>query len=424
MTSRERISAEINHKEPDKIPLDLGSSLYSTMHVSVAAELRKYFGLDGLVKLGIPFGMQPVVEEDLSNALGSDTFGVLEYENVFGFLNGMVNNDWRKWATPQGLEILVPQDFEVESDGQGGWYLYPQNDHTVKPSGHIPANGFYFDQVERGEHFDEDDLHVEDNLEEYVAVQQPELDYFAREAKKARSTGKAVYCNFGRFTIGNHAYIPGPSLKHPKGVRSVQDWFYITAADPDFCEEVLQKATDITIENLKKYHEAVGDNIDVIMLDGADWGTQRAPLYSKKTIQELYFPFEKRLNDWIHSNTTWKTFKHTCGSVANLIPSIIDAGFDILNPIQVSAAGMDRQKLKDEYGKYITFWGGGLDTQHTLPFGTPEQIREEVLKSCEVFGKGGGFVFTQVHSIQANTPIKNVLAMINALREFNGDTPL
>jgi uroporphyrinogen-III decarboxylase len=134
----------------------------------------------------------------------------------------------------------------------------------------------------------------------------------------------------------------------------------------------------------------------------------------------LYLPYYKAVNDWIHQHTTWKSFKHSCGSVVRLLPAFVDSGFDILNPVQCSAAGMSPQFLKDTYGDRLTFWGGGVDTQKTLPFGTPAQVREEVLGRCQVFSKSGGFVFDSIHNVQARTPIANVVAMIEAVHEFNG----
>jgi uroporphyrinogen-III decarboxylase len=124
------------------------------------------------------------------------------------------------------------------------------------------------------------------------------------------------------------------------------------------------------------------------------------------------------VNDWIHAHTSWKTFKHSCGAIKSLIPSFIEAGFDILNPVQCSAAGMDAARLKAEYGADLVFWGGGVDTQKTLMFGTPEAVRAEVLSRIEIFGRGGGFIFNAVHNVQGNTPVRNVAAMFDALAEL------
>ncbi|MBP1657393.1 MAG: hypothetical protein H6Q31_1994, partial [Bacteroidetes bacterium] len=150
---------------------------------------------------------------------------------------------------------------------------------------------------------------------------------------------------------------------------------------------------------------------------GTDFGTQTGTFISRKAYRELYQPFHKIVNAYIHKHSSWKTFIHSCGSVADLIPDFIEAGFDILNPVQTSAAGMDPVKLKQTYGRDLVFWGGGVDTQKTLPYGTPEDVYNEVRDRIRIFGEGGGFVFNTVHNIQANVPIENVDAMFRALRE-------
>jgi uroporphyrinogen-III decarboxylase len=137
------------------------------------------------------------------------------------------------------------------------------------------------------------------------------------------------------------------------------------------------------------------------------------------TFNDLYFPYYKRVNDWIHAHTQWKTFKHSCGSIFKFLPSLVEAGFDILNPVQCSATGMDPGRLKSEFGDRLVFWGGGVDTQRILPFGTPAEVREQVLQRCEVFARNGGFVFNTVHNVQAATPVENIVAMIDAVHEFN-----
>jgi uroporphyrinogen-III decarboxylase len=138
------------------------------------------------------------------------------------------------------------------------------------------------------------------------------------------------------------------------------------------------------------------------------------------TFNELYKPYYKKINDWIHAHTGWKTFKHCCGAMETMMEGFIESGFDIINPVQWTAEGMEPRKLKEKYGGRIVFWGGGVDTQKTLPFGTPEEVREEVLRSCEVFAPDGGFVFNTIHNIQAGTPVQNVVAMVDAIREFGG----
>jgi uroporphyrinogen-III decarboxylase len=171
---------------------------------------------------------------------------------------------------------------------------------------------------------------------------------------------------------------------------------------------------------MERIHAAVGDGVDAVFLCGTDFGTQTSSFCSVKTLEDLYAPYYRRMNQWIHTHTSWRSFKHSCGAVAKFIPTFIDAGFHVLNPVQCSAAGMEAQGLKRQYGERITFWGGGVDTQQVLPFGKPEEVRRQVLERCETFAPGGGFVFNSIHNIQARTPVENIAAMIDAVHEFNG----
>jgi uroporphyrinogen-III decarboxylase len=170
---------------------------------------------------------------------------------------------------------------------------------------------------------------------------------------------------------------------------------------------------------MKRINDVVGSLIDVVFICGTDFGTQIGAFCSTDTFKELYMPYYRKMNDWIHKNTRWKTFKHSCGAIEPFLSLLIEAGFDIINPVQCSAVGMDPEKLKDKYGDKIVFWGGGVDTQKVLPFGTPKEVREQVLRRCEIFSKNGGFVFNAIHNIQAKTPVENIVAMIDAVHEFN-----
>jgi len=158
----------------------------------------------------------------------------------------------------------------------------------------------------------------------------------------------------------------------------------------------------------------------VVFVCGTDFGTQTSSFCGIDTFRELWLPYYRQVNDWIHENTSWKTFKHSCGAVEMFMPHFIEAGFDIINPVQCSADGMDPQLLKDKYGDQLVFWGAGVDTQETLPFRTPAEVREQVLERCRIFGKNGGFVFDTIHNIQACTPVENIVTMLEAVKEFRG----
>ena len=152
---------------------------------------------------------------------------------------------------------------------------------------------------------------------------------------------------------------------------------------------------------------------------GTDLGTQKSLFYSKSTIQEVWAPYWKKINDWVHENTGWKTFKHCCGSIAPIIDVLIDSGFDILNPVQWTADNMDRNMLKENFGSRLVFWGGGVDTQHLLPEGTPEQVYGQARECLRIFSKNGGYVFNTIHNIVPGVPVENVDALARAVRDHN-----
>ena len=193
----------------------------------------------------------------------------------------------------------------------------------------------------------------------------------------------------------------------------------LVASDPDFVRAIFDVQLECVLANLKKIAAVVGDAADVLYTCGTDFGTQIGAFCSIDTFRNLYKPYYTAVNDWIHTHTSWKAFKHSCGAIETFIPELIDAGFDVLNPVQWTAAGMDKQTIKKKYGDRIVFWGGGVDTQKTLPFGTEEDVYKEAFECCRIFGEQGGFVFSAVHNIQAKVPPENVIALFKAVRDFN-----
>ena len=417
MTSRERIKKALDHKEPDRIPIDFGSVTVTGMHYSCVASLREYYGLENHpIKICEPYQMLGLIEEDLKSAMGLDVEGVLSRTDMFG----VKGTGWREWRQDNGDVVLVADNLNITTDAAGNHYVYPCGDTSAAPCAKMPKNGFYFDAVSRQEEFDDiEDLDPNDNLEEFVSVSETTLDEFAEDIDAAVATGRAVSVSFGGTALGDIALVPGLNLKNPKGVRDVTEWYMATATAPEYIKYVFDKQTDIALENLARLYKRVGDKIDVLFICGTDFGTQISTFCSANTYRNLYLPYYKKVNDWIHSNTGWKTFKHSCGAVEPFIPMFIESGFDILNPVQCSAAGMDPRILKEKYGRDIVFWGGGIDTQKILPFGTPDEVRAQVKERCEIFGKDGGFVFNAIHNIQAGTPVENIVAMLDALRDYN-----
>jgi len=419
MTSRERVLTAFAHREPDAVPLDFAATAVTGMHVTCVAALREYYGLEKRpVMIHEPYQMLGWIDEDLKRAMGIDVEGVFPYDTLFGFRN----QNWRCWRY-EGLDVLVPAGFNTAVDENGDLLIYPEGDTSAPPSGRMPRGSYFFDTIIRQQPIDEENLNPADNLEEFGPVSDAYLAHLAEAAPKARATGRAVIASFPGTGFGDIALVPAPFLKHPKGIRDVTEWYISTSTRRDYIHKVFSRQCEIALANLERIDPVVRDHVDVAFVCGTDFGTQTSAFCSVERLRELYAPYYRQLNDWIHKHTPWKTFKHSCGSVERFLGAFIEAGFDAINPVQCSAAGMDPAHLKKTYGDRLVFWGGGADTQETLPFGAPAQVREEVLRRCEVFSRNGGFVFDAIHNVQAKTPVANVVAMIDAVHEFNGRRP-
>jgi len=418
MTSRQRLLAALDHKDPGRPPVDFGATAVTGMHVSTVSKLRRVvLGEKGYrVKVIEPYQMLGEIDEALAEALGVDIVGAVPPKTLFGF----ANTGWKELTLFDGTEVLVPGDFNITKDDRGDWYIHPQGDTSVPPSGHMPAGGLYFDAICRQEPLDEDNLILEDNLEEFGPLPESDVDHLSAAACNAagRDMGAVLSCPGTGF--GDIALVPAMWMKHSRGIRDVAEWYMATVTHRDFVYRIFQAQCEIALANLARLAEAIGDNVQVAFTTGTDFGTQTGLFISRQAYRDLYQPFHKQINDFIHARTSWRTFIHSCGAVYDLIPDFIESGFDILNPVQCSACGMDARRLKETFGKDLVFWGGAVDTQHTLPFGTSQQVYEEVRRRIDIFNSDGGFVFNAVHNIQAKVPIENVLAMFDALGDSAG----
>lgn len=419
MTSKQRVLASISHQQPDKIPVDFGGCFITGIHCSVVEKLRDHFGLEKRpVKVCEPYQMLGLVEDDLKDAMGIDVESIFPQRTIFGF----PNENWKPFTAWWGQKLLVSEHFHVEEKADG-FYIFPKGDRSAPPSGHMPRSSYFFDSIIRQPEYDEDNLILEDNLEEFGLMTDEEAVYWESEAARVRNSDRAIITHLNGTCLGDIALVPAPFLTHPKGVRGVEDWYMLLASDPDFVDELFTRQTEIALQNLVRLNQIAGDVLDVVVVCGTDFGTQESTFCSIDKFRELWLPHYQAINSWIHQNTAWKTFKHSCGAVEPLIPHIIESGYDILNPVQCSAKGMEASGLKETYGEHITFWGGGVNTQATLPFGSTEDVRREVLSRCETFAPGGGFVFNAIHNVQALTPIENMVAMMDAVREYSGEKP-
>lgn len=416
-SSQEKLNETLNHQDPGGIVIDLGSSPTTGIHVKIIEGLREHYGLEKRpVRVIEPYQMLGLVEDDLVEAIGTDVIGVWGRDNMFGYSGQPPLKTFRSFW---GQELLVPEKFNTEVSSDGNLYSYPEGNKESSPSAVMPASGYFFDAIERQHPIVEEKLDPAENLEEFTAIPDDVISYWKTETENARQSGKGIIAAFGGTALGDIALVPAMQLKNPKGIRSVAEWYMSTLIRPDYVREIFDKQSEIAVQNLGRIYDAVGNNVDVAFICGTDFGTQDSTFCSPEQFDDLWLPYYQRINDWIHKHTTWKTFKHSCGAVEGFMGRFIDAGFDIINPVQVNAKGMDPLKLKKVYGDKLTFWGGGIDTQNTLPYGNPQQVKEEVLRHCEIFGKDGGFVFNTVHNIQANVPIENVVVMIETLKSLN-----
>jgi hypothetical protein len=417
MNSKEKVQAVLNHKDTEGIAIDFGATPVTGIHALAIENIRKHYGLKPkLVKIVEPYQMLGEVDEELMEIFGVDVVGLWPEKNMFG----IVQDDYKEFKTHWGQVVLVPGNMNTTVDTDGAFLVYAEGDTSFPPSAKMPTKSYFFDAIIRQEKLVESDLKIEDNLEEFGHWTDHDIAYWKKQAESIQGTDKAVIANFGGTGLGDIALVPAMNLKHPKGIRDIVEWYISTAKRKDFVMEIFDAQTDIALSNLKKAFQIVGNTIDAVFLCGTDFGTQNSTFCSPITFQEVYKPFYRKINDWIHENTTWKTFKHSCGAVENFMQLFSDAGFDIINPVQINAKGMDPEILKERHGNRLTFWGGGADTQKILPFLPPKEVKEHVLKNCEIFSKSGGFVFNAVHNVQANVPIENIIAMIDGLNEFNG----
>ncbi len=401
MTSRERVRAALEHREADRVPLDLGGSIMSGIMAHALDRLRGHLGLPRRpVKVYEVFQMLGEVEMDVVERLAID---VLPVEPPVQFF-GLRREGWKPWRLWDGTEVLVPGRFDVEVDGEGNWLLHTEGDAAKPVEGRMPRGGFYFDMLSLTEtHWDWDPPRLAEVRREH-RLEQADLEALAARAEELRRrTDKALFLGCWD-TTG----LPW--------VGSIPDFLMLMARDRSYVRDLFEVRTETALDNLEKLQRYLGDAVDVLGLDGTDYGSQESELFDPDLFEELYVPFFRQQNDWVHRNTSWKTWLHTCGSVTRLLPLLVESGLDILNPVQTSARGMDPAWLKRQFGGRLVFWGGGVDTQRTLPFGSPEEVQREVEERIRLLAPGGGFVFNTIHNIQQNTPPENIAAAYETAR--------
>ena len=418
MTSKQRLQTTLIHHASDRICVDFGATHVSGIHVRCIEALRRHFGLEAHpIKVSDSYQMLGQIEEDLQSVLGIDVGGIMGSCDFFG----TPQQRWKEFRTPWGQVVLVPGGFNTELRNENGDYLmFPQGDTAAPASGHMSESGYFYNGIIRQQEIVEERLDPKENLEEFGPIAESELQYYKVQSDRLKARNMGAVLSMPGTALGDIALIPALHMKHPKGIRDIAEWYISTVMRPDYIHAIFERQTEIAIENFNRVFTVLGNDIDVINLCGTDFGTQDSQFCSSGTFRELYLPYYSKMTDWIHTHTTWKTFKHSCGAILPLLSDLIEAGFDCINPVQINAKDMHPEALKKEFGDRLVFWGGGIDTQVTLMEGTPAQVREEVRRLCDIFGENGGYVFCSVHNLQANVPPENLFAVADAIRQING----
>jgi uroporphyrinogen decarboxylase len=396
MTSRERVITTLWHRAPDRIPLDIGATDSSGMSGVAYDRLRKFLGIAGSTRIFDPYQQVAIIEPSMLQALEVDTVPLL-----------MEPRRWRKSLLTDGTPCEAPEHWNETFLPGGGREV---RDADGRVTARMPAGGFYYESANPPLAHLSSAAQLDPEAPCIVNFDVPD---FSDETWEERAVRAEALHRTGRAVVGNlcsHLLAAGQIL------RGYENFMCDLMGEKSLAHAILEALCNAYIRRTDQYLKAVGRYLDVILVND-DLGTQNGPMISLRLYREMIRPYQERFFGHIRKNFGGFLLLHSCGAVSDFIPDLIACGVQAINPVQISAAGMEPARLKREFGKDIVFWGGGCDTQHTLNHSTPSQIREEVLRNVSVFGAGGGFVFTQVHNIQPDVRPENVMAMIEAFRK-------
>lgn len=414
MNSRERVLAAIAHKQPDQVPVDLGSTPSSGISAIAYSNLLKAIGRTDL-PVQIYDVVQQLAQPDMSII---DRFGVdvLDIGRAFN----TEKKDWHETILANGDKAFYPIHFNPVKQADGSYHCYDEDGKrllALMPQGATFFDQSYFPYINGfPENYDTLDEEMGRVLwSRYVHspwdhAQDPDFWKTLREKtlQLRASTDKAlmIVCGCNLFEWG--AFL-----------RRMDNFLMDLLCEPDQVARMLDQLLERHLATLAKVCDSVGDIVDIIRF-GDDLGMTSGPFMDVDTYRSLFKPRHKQLCDYVKTHSQMHTFIHSCGSISSLMPDLIEAGIEIFNPVQTNARQMEPEFLKKEFGQDCTFWGGGVETVGTLNNGTSEQVREQVLERLEIMSAGGGFVFNTVHNILPDVPPQNILAMFDAVKEFNG----
>jgi len=396
MTSRERVLAALNHREPDRVPIDFGAMRSTGIMAVEYNRLKKHLNRnEGQTFVYDLFQQLAEPEGWILDLFHADVVQLHRLRPAFGFSI----TERRGGVLPDGSPCTYPADFQPVPHGDGEAIMEGDRLFAYRPqAGLVFYQEFHpFKGIRSADGIDPAYL---------PSMADDEFAYLSAQSRHLRqSTNRAILGAFGGNVIEAGQFDFG-----------YEEFLLLMATEKKLVHAYFERLTEAWIRSLARYIEAVGDNIDVIQM-GDDLGTQMSPVISPRMYREMVKPYHQAIYRYAKEKGNYRVFMHCCGSIADLIPDLIEAGVEVLNPVQTSAQGMAPAFLKREFGKDLTFWGGGCETQSTLMRGTPDEVRNEVKNRLEIFSPGGGYVFTQIHNILAGVPPENVVAMYRAACE-------
>jgi uroporphyrinogen decarboxylase len=399
MNSKQRFLTALKHQEPDRVPLDLNSTATTGIAALAYNALKNKLGLAGTeTRIYDLYQQLAIVEPPILAKFGIDFLPLLRAPEGFN----PARPAWKPWTLPDGSPASVPDGFNPKVDERGGLLLEDDQGHVTH---RMPQGGYYFDTVYYP-------LAEATSIAEIEAYQMQEISI--EEMAWMKSQAQALAASRDKvLVLRSKARI----LEAGQMLRGWERFMMDLLVEPKLAQALLEKALEHHLTNLDAMFTAFGDAIDVVMV-ADDLGSQNGPLLSPRLYREKIKPYHRQMFEFIKQRSGLPIFLHCCGSIYPLIPDLIEIGVDILNPVQFTARDMDSARLKREFGREIMFWGGGADTQHILPNGSPEEVRQHVRQQIEILAPQGGFVFNPVHNIQANVPPENILATFEAALEY------
>ena len=402
MKSRERVLRAINHQQADRVPIDVGGTRQSGIAATTYHQLKQKLGLQTPTYVYDLYQMLAEMESEVIERFGGDVIGLYRPDVAFGIRN----ENWKPWTTFDGTPVMVPGAFHPQQEPDGSLVIVHE-----RPEDRQHAQRWILFRPARNST-------PARRTSIWTAIGRPVLSH--EQCEHYRVQSKALYENTDFAIVAPMG--PPYELFYGLGTGDFENWMMTLACEPDYVHQLYEILVDTWLENLKLFVDAVEDRVQILQICD-DFGTQHSLFLSVDMFRNLVMPHYQRGLEWIHANTDMKVLLHSDGAIFPLLPSLVEMGIDILNPVQTSAAGMDPVALKQEFGDQLTFWGGSLDCQKTLPYGTVDEVVEEVQRHVEVFAPGGGYVFTSVHNVQANIPPENVIAMYDTALQYQLPEP-